>query len=70
MTTGRHSDLIIMDDIGEYVPSPELIPLKTKMGFLITKTDRQEDYTVWYKGRVIAQGSFPLMERVFQERTK
>ncbi|MDX0270927.1 hypothetical protein GOC13_24580 [Sinorhizobium meliloti] len=68
--TDLFSDLIIADDIGEYVPSPELIPIKTKLGFIITKTDRHEDYSVWYKGRVIAQGGFPLMEKVFQERTK
>lgn len=54
-----------MDEIGEYVPSPELTVVRQQGDHRLTKHPRHEDYSVWFRGRIVAQGGWVLMETVF-----
>ncbi|MCG5484048.1 MAG: hypothetical protein KK482_10045 [Sinorhizobium meliloti] len=53
-----------------FVPSPEILVLRTNGNFRLTRHPRHEDYSVWDRDRIIAQGGKALTERIFEERTE
>ncbi|RVI11992.1 hypothetical protein U8C33_24275 [Sinorhizobium meliloti] len=62
--TGKRADLVIVDDIGEFVPSPELAILR-QQGDGSPCNPRHQDYSVRFKGCIVAQGRRVLMENIF-----
>lgn len=50
----------------QFVSSPEILILQTNGSYRLTRHPRHEDYAVWDRERIIAQGSRPLMEWVFR----
>lgn len=52
-----------------YVTSPDLMVLKNKNGYLLTKHMMHDDFTVWKGGTVIAQGGERLMTEIFTKRS-
>jgi hypothetical protein len=52
----------------QFVSSPEILTLQTEGSYRLTRHSRHEDFAVWDRGRIIAQGGRSLVERVFHSR--
>ena len=50
------------------ITSKTLVVLTTRDGFSITQNPPQADYSVWDGGRIVAQGSLPLMKVIFERK--
>lgn len=53
-----------------YVPSPDLMVLKNRNGWLLTKHMNHDDYAVWRGGTVVAQGGERLMTKIFAGKSE